>query len=790
MFKNHFLVALRNLWRNKGISIINILGLSIGLAATILLCLYIFHELSFDRFHSKKDRIYRVHYNSESEGVFSTSSIMTAGIGPSMIEELPEVQSMMRFSNPVNGFFTYDETNYHLNNITYIDSSVFSIFDFSLIEGSPMLALDEPFTVVLTESSVKKIFGEDDPIGKVISLNNEEPLKVTGVIRDIPSNSHMQFSALISFTSLYHKKNMYLGWNGGHRYYTYVLLKKGADPEQLKARFPDFLEKHINHIYRDAGWVMHMDLLPLDRVHLHANVDYDISTRGNLTNIIIFSTVALFILIIACINYMNLATARALRRSREVGLRKVVGAHRLHIIRQFIGESVLVALIALVIALLLIQAFTPDFNLLIGKTLNLFTASNLWLLLFLIVLTVIIGILAGSYPSFYVSRFQPVSILKGTFNSARGKFIVRNILVVIQFFISASLIICTLIIYGQLGYINDKNLGYDQDNVMVVEFQSEQSKLGLDALKSQIGQIPGVEMVSAASDIPGWGYTSNGYTPEGFSQSMMFHALFADEHYMDILGIPVVQGRMFDESMATDKEAYLINETLAKLLGWDDPIGKAIYRDGEHKVIGIVRDYHFATLHQKIEPLIITLKDPGYYYYLLIRFQGSTLESVSREVENAWGRTFAEEPFSNFYLDNYVADVYQDEAHFGKVFLSFSILAIFIACMGLLGLAALTTEQRRKEISIRKVLGASFIRILLKLSFDFTRWVLLANILAIPVAWFFMNRWLQTFAYARSIGATAFILCMVITLVIAWLTIAFLVAKVSRTSPAEALKYE
>ncbi|MEA3480121.1 MAG: ABC transporter permease [Bacteroidota bacterium] len=790
MFKNHLLVAIRNLWRNKGFSIINIFGLSIGLAATILLFLYIFHELSFDRFHSQKNRIYRVHYISESEGVFTSSSIMTAGIGPSIIEELPEVQTMMRFSNPTNGFFTYKDKNYHIRDISYVDSSFFTLFDFTLLEGNAELALDEPFTVVLCESTVQKIFGDEDPIGKVISLNNEEPLNVTGVFPDFPSNSHLQFQALVSFTSLYQKQNMYLDWNGGHNYYTYVLLNKGADPDQLKARFPAFLEKHINYLYREVGVVMHMDICKLTDVHLYADVDYDINTKGSTTNIIIFTTVALFILLIACINYMNLATARALRRAREVGIRKVVGARRSLIIRQFIGESVLISLIALLLALLLIRIFQADFNMLIGKTLALYTQSNLWIIAFLIGLSIIIGVLAGSYPAFYVSRFRPVLILKGSFASAKGKPIVRNILVIIQFFISASLIICTLIIYGQLAYIKDKDLGYNAENVMILEFPSKQSKLNLSVLRSELSKIAGVEKVAAASDIPGWGFTSNGYMPEGYSQSLMFHALFADEYYLNLLDIPVLEGRMFDEEMASDKEAYLINETLAHTLGWEDPIGKTINRNGPHKVIGVVQDFHFAPLHQEIEPLIITLKNPGYYYNMLIKYNPGALESISREVEKTWFEFHPDEPFNSFFLNVHIANVYQDEAHFARVFLNFSILAIFIACMGLLGLAALSTEQRRKEIGIRKVLGASFGRILFQLSYDFTRWVLLANILAIPAAWFFMDRWLQGFAYSRPIGAEAFIISLLGSLLLAWITIAFLVAKVSRTNAADVLKYE
>lgn len=790
MFKNYLVIAFRNLWRNKAYSLINIFGLAIGLASTILLLLYIIHELSYDSYHQKKDRIYRVHYISEKSGIFSSSAITTAGIGHELIKEMPEIETMMRFSSPRNGYFSFDEKNFHINNITYVDSSFFSVFDYDLIEGNPKLVLQEPFTVVLSESTAEKIFGNEDPIGKVISFNAEEPLVVTGIIIDFPSNSHMQFNAMISFVSLYHKKNMYLDFNGGHNYYTYLLLKNEGSVKQLENRFPDFLEKNINYLYRTVGVVMHMKLLPLSKIHLFANVEADIDTKGNLTNIFIYATIAIFILLIACINFMNLATARAIRRFKEVGLRKVIGATKGQIIRQFLGESVMICFISFIIAIIIIEIFQRDFNTLIGATLNLYSLSNIWIIFILIGLTAVIGLLAGSYPALYVSRFQPVAIMKGNFLSVKSKSIVRNTLVIIQFFISASLIICTIIIYSQLDYIKNKGLGYNADNILNIPFPSENSTKNFKYLKEQISNIAGVESVAGTSMIPGWGMTRNGYIPEGLTESIMFHALYTDEDYFDLLEIPVIEGRMYSKDIASDQEVVLINEALAKKLGWTDPIGKIIRRNKNYKVIGVVKDFHFAPLHHEIAPMVISIRNSSFYNYLSLKVNPERYSSIMSDIENTWNKINPGEPFNASLQESYSTDAYKAEAHFGKVFLNFSVLAIFIACLGLLGLVAYATEQRRKEIGIRKVMGATFSRILFLLSFDFTKWVLIANLLAVPISFYFMNKWLQNFAFATSIKPWVFIITVIFTIAISLITIFFLTRKLANTNPANILKYE
>ena len=790
MIRNYLLIAYRNLLRNKVFSIINIIGLSIGLAATILLSLYIIHELSFDNFHSKEDRIYRVHFNPERDGKISECAITTAEIGVSAIEELPEIEAMMRFSYPHNGFFNYKEKNFNANNVTYIDSSLFTIFDFNLIKGDPEKVLSEPYTVVLTESLAQRIFGKENPLGEVIKLNNEDDLIVTGIIEDFPSNSHMQFEALISFTTLYNMQNVYLGWNGGMNYYTYVLLKDGASIESLEDRFPDFLEEHINYLYRDYGIIMHLDLCKIQDIHLKNNAEADIETKGNITNIIIYSTIALFILIIACINFMNLSTARAMKRYKEVGIRKVVGAHRSQLIRQFLGESIFISLISLILAMIFIEIFQNDFNTLIGKTLNLYSPENIWVLLSLIGMSILVGIISGSYPAFYISNFNPSEVVKGSFTSKKGKSIIRNILVIIQFTVSASLIICTLVIYSQLDYIKNKKLGYNPENILLVPFESDHSREKGEFLIQEIEQIPGVIKVSASSDIPGRGITQNGYVPEGFTDSHMFKALFADTEYLDLLEIPVILGRLYEKGSENDIDAYLINETLAKSLGWDDPIGKTISRNGKHKIIGVVKDFHYSPLHHKIDPMIISMRTPSHYNYISIKYNAENAPEIKKKIEHIWNKFVPQEVFSPFYQDAYISNAYKEESHFARVFTNFSVLAILIACLGLFGLVAYSTEQRKKEIGIRKVMGASFSRILIFLSVDFTKWIILANILAIPLSYYFMKRWLENFAFATTIHLWIYISSILILMILSWLTILFLTARLAGSDPVKALQYE
>ncbi len=529
---------------------------------------------------------------------------------------------------------------------------------------------------------------------------------------------------------------------------------------------------------------------PLQDLHLWSNLDYDLDTRGDLSKIYIFTAIAIFILIIACINFMNLATARSIKRAKEVGLRKVVGAERKQIIRQFLGESITTSFIALIGAIILIEIFQPEFNRLVNTELHLFRMENIGFIAGILILTLGVGLLAGSYPSFFMASYQPVKIIKGDFNVRSGKPVLRNILVVFQFFISSALILFTLLVFSQMKYINNKDLGYNKENVIYLTLHDPLAREKIEILKAEFRNIPGVISAGSSTGMPGYGLTSNGYFPEGYEEPMMIHALDVDYDFLDVMKIPVVAGRNFSKEFATDADAFLINETLAKKLGWADPVGKKIMRDGEHKVIGMISDFHFATLHAKIEPLLITMKPWDGFYYLAIRLSPGNLNNSLKAIEKKWNDILPNQPYSHVFLDSYVETAYASENNTGETFLYFSLLAIFIACLGLFGLANYSSEQKRKEIGIRKVYGANNRSILTLLSSDFTKWVILANILAWPLAYWAIDKWLQLFEYRTGISVWIFVLTFCITSLISLITIFYQVLHATRANPVDTIKYE
>jgi putative ABC transport system permease protein len=790
MLQHYFKTATRMLLKHKVYSLINISGLSIGLACSILILLFVKNELSFDHFHVDKDNIYRVNIIEEQSGEMTSSAITTGAVGPSMIEEFPEVKAMVRLSNPDEGFFTWQNKHFFTSLVSHADSSFFGIFSFKLLSGNPETALAEPNTVVLSRKLAGQIFGERNPVGEFIRFNNKENLFVTGVAENPPVNSTLQFNALISFSSLYNRPDVFLDWDGGWNYITFVKLLENVNLKTFETKFPDFLEKHINYKYKPIGITLYLMIQPLKDLHLRSNLDYDLDNRGNLPMIYIFTAIAIFILIIACINFMNLATARSMKRAKEVGLRKVVGAEKNQIIRQFLGESITTSLIALVGAIILIEIFQPEFNRLVNTELHLFKSENIGFISGILILTLGVGLLAGSYPSFFMASYQPVKIIKGDFNVRSGKPVLRNILVVFQFFISSALILFTLLVFSQMKYISNKNLGYNKENVIYLNLHDPQAREKIEILKAEFRNIPGVISTGASTGMPGYGLTSNGYFPEGYKEPMMIHALDMDFDFLEVMKIPVVEGRNFSKEYATDADAFLINETLAKKLGWDDPIGKKIMRDGEHKVIGVIHDFHFSTLHTKIEPLLITMKPWDGFYHLAIRLSPGNLNSTLTAIEKKWNEILPNQPYSHIFLDSDVENAYAAENNTRETFLYFSLLAILIACLGLFGLANYSGEQKRKEIGIRKVYGASSGNILTLLSSDYTKWVILANILAWPLAYWAMDKWLQLFEYRTSIGAWIFILTFCITSVISIVTVIYQVIHAARANPVDTIKYE
>lgn len=791
MIKHYIKTAIHNLLRNKLYAFINLFGLAIGMALSIMIFQFVYHELSFDRFNRKKDRIYLMELQSQStqEGT-DISAIATAGYGPALLEEIPEVEDMARLSAPESGFIRYGDKNYSFNRLMYADSSVFNIFTFPLQTGDPSIALREPFSIVLTRTSAGKIFGDEDPVGKTVLYNNDHALTVTGVAGDPPGNSQISFDGFISFSSLYEMPGHYLGIDGGHNYYTYLLLNPGVSVQKLQERLIPFMEKHINYKYRDFGYELSIKLEPLTKIHLFSEVSDNLVTGGDRNLVTTLTGIALFILFIACINFINLSTARSLKRAKEIGLRKVVGASRKTIIVQFLGESLVVSIAALLIALLLTEVTQPVFNSLVGKELSIFDQNAVVLFSGLLIITLITGLIAGSIPALYVSGFRPVAIFRGFISDTGGQPKLRKILVFVQFLIASVLIISSITHFLQLRYLRDKNLGIDPVNVIVVNLNSENSMKKVDVLIQEFNKIPEVRGAAASTGLPGPGITMNGYLPEGLKNPIMIHALDVDFNYLDMMNIRIVNGRNFDPASGTDANSVLINETLAKKLSWDDPIGKEIEREGKFKVIGVVRDFHFAPLQFPIEPMLITIKPWSHYYFVSVKTKTNFPNALISKLEESWNKVNPEEPFDYELLTDIISSNYNDVENQSRAFLYFAVIAILLAGLGLYGQTVFNVEVRTKEIGIRRVFGAEVSKIFTTLSSGIFRIVFISNIIAFPVAYYFNSAWLENFASRITFPWWSFAFTFLFSLLIVFISNGIQIYHAARMNPADALRYE
>jgi putative ABC transport system permease protein len=788
MFKNYFLMAFRNLKKHRTYTLINVFGLALGLSATILILLYLQFEISYDRFHENADSIYRVCIRHLREGMSEEEThVYTPPIGPDMKKDFPEVEDFVRMSTLRVDYLNVDNKAFKVDRIRHASPSLFEVFSFKLKSGNSRTALVDPLSIVLSEQTSERIFGSKDPIGETIQIGPEDLYKVTGIVENPPSNSSIQFNALISFETLYTRPIMRMDWNGGNQIITYVKLRENATAGSVEEKFPDFLWRNINETIAQYGWKNEAYLQPLKKIHFY----YDQSSRTALVNFYTFSAVAIFILLIACINFVNLTTARAARRAREVGIRKVIGAHRGNLIRQFLGESVVMALLAFTVGIGIAFILTPTYNQLLNKELNPFELLNFTSIFGLLFLILLVGFASGIHPAFYLSSFQPAKTLKGVFDSARGKKKFRNVLVVFQFVISVTLIICTLLIRNQLSYIKKAELGYNKENMAIIPLADQDLRTKTEEMRGALLSLSGIVQAAASSDVPHNGFTSNGYIPEGYSHSIMIHALDADEHFLETYSIDLVKGRNFSKEFATDRDAYLINETLAKQLGWDDPLGKTIRRNGDRTVIGVVKDFQFATLHNKIEPLLIT-NTPWRkeFDYLSIKISTDDIPSTLGSIEKVYKRFSPLIPFEYFFLDDAFDRLYKSEERFEKIFQYFSLLAICIALLGLFSLTAYSAQQKSKEIGIRKVLGATVPQILSLFSRETIVLILAANALACPVALFVIQRWLGNFAYRSSISVWSFVLAFVGSMAAAFVTISYQSLKAALKKPADELRSE
>ncbi|MFD0793927.1 ABC transporter permease [Mucilaginibacter litoreus] len=794
MLKNHFKIALRNLWKHKVFSFINITGLSIGITACFFISMYVAFELSYDKFNTKADRIYRLVTDIKTPSETINTDATSWAFAPNLKADFPEIESFVRVQRQ-DFLIRKDNIKFQEDNCMLADSSLFKVFDFKLIKGDPKTALKAPTSVIFSETAVKKYFGDSDPIGKTVLISGDAvPAQVTGVMKDMPANSQIKADVLLSMTSLTQKfrPDIDTQW-GNYGANTYLLLKPGVNAKSLQTKFPAFVEKHNGVDARRNKMFATLLLEPLKDVYLH-------STRGgqetgSMSNVYIFSIVAVFILLIACINFINLTTARSVERAKEVGIRKVVGAAKGELAGQFIGESVVLCIIAFLITLALSALLLPTFNQLSGKVISPGIFSNSSYILILFVVAVIIGVLAGIYPAAVLTSFKPVMVLKGRFSAGTKGNLLRKSLVIVQFTVSIVLIIGTIIVYNQMNFMQNRDLGFSKDQMLVFSTDNDSGK---QAFKQAVDGIPGVKATTFSSSVPGGGY--NGAYSEiennkGDLQVANLALYFVDFDYIKQFGIKMVAGRPFSRDfISTDtSQAMIINEEAAKLFGYTSPqqaVGRRFKQWGrEGKIVGVMKNFHYKSLQEKIEPLTMRV-ELNALSLISIKVNTANLKGTLADIEGKWKQYIPNKPFSYFFLDEFFDRQYRSEQRFGKLFFNFAILAIAISCLGLLGLASYSTYQRTREIGIRKVLGASTPGIVNMLSTDFMKLVLISFFIATPLAWYFMHKWLQDFAYRIDIQWWVFLVAGVLAMIIALTTISFQAIRAALANPVKSLRSE
>ena len=810
MIKNFLKTAWRNLIKNKTYSIINILGLAIGLSCFLLIAMYVIDELSFDRYNDKAGRIYRINSDIKFGGAEMHMPVTSDMMGQLLKKDYPEAEQYTRIYT-FNGNKLIKKGNEYINEakVAHVDSTFFDVFTLPAIEGNTKTALDEPNTVVLTKSAALKYFGTTDVVGKTIETNDNDHTfyKVTAVIKDIPENSHFHFDFLFSM------KNVDYRWGQltSHNFYTYLLLRPGTNYKAFEKHFAEYTEKYvlpdarqfmnINSMadFEKAGNKLVYSLIPLTKIHLYSDRSFELSSGGNIQYVYIFSAVALFILIIACINFMNLTTARSANRAKEVGIRKVLGTERKYLVGQFLFESVFMVVLSLFISLGIIYLVMPAFNDVSGKSMNLENLFSPYLIPILILLPILVGLLAGSYPAFFLSAFRPIEVLTGKLKLGSKSGGLRSILVVFQFATSIILIIGTIIVYRQLHYIQNKNLGYDKNEVLIIDGTSSLGD-NIDAFKNEVLQMPGVESGTISSFLP---VSNSSRSDQTYSKEAVMNPQNGidmqtwriDYDYIKTLGMKTIKGRNFSKDFGTDSNAVIINQTTAAFLGYKDPVGQKIYtlnRDNtqtiSYHIIGVVQNFNFESLKKDIGPLCFVLGKRG--YITTFKINAANINSLISLIEAKWKAMAPGMPFSYRFLDDSFNEMYNAETRIGKIALIFSILAIFIACLGLFGLATFIAEQRTKEIGIRKVLGASVNGVVRLLSNDFLKLVVIAFIIAAPLSWWAMHHWLQDFAYRTDISWWIFVLAGAITLFIALATVSFQAVRAAIANPVKSLRTE
>jgi putative ABC transport system permease protein len=810
MIKNNMIVAFRNLWKSKGFTAINIIGLAVGLATCLMILLFVMDELGYDRYNSKADRTYRVDGDIQFGGNRMILAVTPDPMGPVMKKEYPEVEQYVRFRS-FNGRFLVKKgyQNFQENRVQFADSSLFDVFTLPLIEGSPATALVEPNSIVMSESMARKYFNTTDVLGKTLVINDSNNYKITGVMKDMPAQSQFIEDFFVSMSSNTESR---AGMWVMNNFNTYVVLKQGSDPKQFGARFDDMMDRYLfpqvlqmlgssKAGFTKSGNFANYALTPLRDIHLHSNKIGEMGTNSDIEYIYIFSGVAILILLIACVNFMNLSTARSSNRAKEVGVRKVLGSRKGNLIAQFLTESVLVSVISMIVAIAIVTICLPYFNNLSGKTISLHFFARPGLQISLIGLALFVGVLAGAYPAFYLSSFAPIKVLKGILSTGFKTGRLRSTLVVFQFSISIFLIISTVVIYNQLRFIRHKDLGFNRQQVLILQ---NTAVLGSQAksFRAELMGIRGVENVTMTTFLP-----TNGGRNEApmfldptldQKRAVSLQIWNVDEHYVPTLGMSILKGRNFSEQFLTDSTAIIVNESAAKLMGYKDPLNKFLYIPKDFSkphssdntmsfhVVGVVKDFNFNSLRQQVTPLVFTLgPNPD---NTVIRIQTSDISGLIAQVNKMWNRMAPAQPFASSFMDDDFNHIYDAEQRMGNIFINFAVLAILIACLGLFGLVTYAAEQRSREIGIRKVLGASVNNIVGLLSRDFLSLVVISALIAFPVAGWAMHRWLQDFVYRVGISWWVFIAAGVIAIIIALGTVGVQAVKAALANPVNSLR--
>ncbi len=810
MIKNFLKIAWRNLVKDKSYSLINIAGLAIGLACFLLIALYVVDELSYDRFNEKADRIYRIHSDIRFGGADLHMPVTSDMMGQLLQKDYPQIEASTRMYT-FNGHELIKKGSDFIDEfrLANVDSNFFNVFTIQAVAGNLHTALVEPHTVVISESIAKKYFGTTDALGKILDIRRDSgtiPIKVTAVVKDMPANSHFRFDLFFTM------KDVDYNWGQitSHNFYTYLLLKPGADYKALEKNFPVYLDRYvlpyvkqfikINSLdeFKKAGNMLEYSLMPLKKIHLYSNRSFELSPNGNIQYVYIFSAVALFILLIACVNFMNLTTARSANRAKEVGIRKVLGTGRRELVTQFLFESTLMVFIAIMLAIGIDYFVLGLFNEVSGKDMHLSSLFTTVILPVIVLLPFVVGVMAGSYPAFFLSRFRPVEVLKGKLKLGAKSGSLRSVLVVFQFATSIILIIGTIVVYRQLQLIQNQNVGFKKEQVLVIDGSGALGK-NVDAFKQEVLQMPGVVSGSVSGYLP---VENSSRNDNSFSKSPVIDAKNGfdmqiwrvDYDYLSTLGMQLKSGRNFSRDFGSDSTAVIINETTAQILGYPDPIGKKIYTIGNpgqeisYTVIGVVKNFNYESLRKTVGPLALRLGNSP--WTISFRINTSNIKNLVSQVEAKWKALAPGMPFAYSFLDDSFDDMYRAEMRVGKIAMVFAVIAIFIACLGLFGLATFIAEQRTKEIGVRKVLGASVESIVRMLSVDFAKLVTISALIAFPVAWYVMHHWLQDFAYRTSLSWWIFVGAGLVGLFIALFTISFQAIRAALSNPVKSLRTE